>query len=499
MKSAYKKVVELMSTYSFGNIAQNALYILLVPLYTSVLTPKDYGILALMTLTVNLITRAVSSPIMGAFDRFYYHPSYKSQNGLLLFNIFSLLLIKIGLISFIYWSLASLLCRLLLSDPTLIPIIKIFTIVLLLTPISSFLLSFTRLIEKAKFYVVISVSQFLISTILILYGLFVLKIGIYAPIFGNIVGLGSSILLIMPVLLRRVTFRYNLSIIKEPLKYGYPLIMTGYSNLLIKYGDRYVLRIFDSLSTIGIYSFGYTISSIINLIIVEPLKQGLLPIVFQMEDSPEEQKHFLASTATHYYVIGIFISLGLSLFAREAIMLIARRPEFWSAWIIVPLISFSYVLHGLSNFVGWGLVMKNKAFIISRNLVISAGVNIGLNFIFIPIWGIMGAAITTVISYLVWNTLKIYYSAKFYDLHFQIKRIMHITIIGIGLYLVSLALTTGQGLLIGIIVKLIILGLYFPILFISRFFSQQEVNYMKQFMKGLRTKGLAVMYKSLFA
>ena len=88
----YKRIIKLFGTYSFGNVVQSALSILLVPLYTSILSPKDYGILALMTLTVSLITRAVSATINHAFIRFYHNPEYQSQNGLLLFNLFLMIL-----------------------------------------------------------------------------------------------------------------------------------------------------------------------------------------------------------------------------------------------------------------------------------------------------------------------------------------------------------------------------------------------------------------------
>ncbi len=487
MKAIYKRIGKLFSTYSIGNAAQKALFIVLIPLYTSVLSPADYGILALMTLTASLMTRTVSSPINHALRRFYYKPEYKSRNGLLLFNLFVLLGVKTCVLVLIYWAMTPALCQLLFSDQTLAPVVYLYSGVILLTPASNFLLQFLRLKEMARLYVLLSLGQLILSTGVILHGLFVLKIGIYAPILGTITGVGCITLFTLPVFVREAAFTLSLPLLKEPLKYAYPQLITGYSNLLIESGDRYVLRIFDSLSSVGLYSFGYQVALIIRVLIVTPLQYGLQPVLFQLEAKPQEQKRFLRSAATHYYLLGMFITLGLSLFSKETIMLLARKPGFWHAWVIVPVISFSYVQHGLKNFVEWGLIMKNKSYHIPGNLLFSAAINIGLNVVFIPLWGILGAAFATMISYIVWNGLTMYYSAKFYDLHFELAQLTHISAVGIGLYLLSLVVMAAvPNLFMNITIKLLLLLSYPVLFFLTGFFSELEKAFMRKLWIRLR-------------
>ena len=499
MKRAFKKTGRLFVTYSFGNLAQNILSIFLIPLYTSILTPKDYGILALMTLTVTLMIIAISAPLISALNRFYYHPNYEYRNGLLLFNLFLLIVIKAALLSIIFLIVSPLVCRVLFDGETLISLVKLYTFVLFLTPISNFLTSHLRLKEKARFFVAVSIFKLALSLVVILYGLLVLKIGIYAPVLGTIVGLGAEIVMSLRVLVCKSTLVPSLSILREPLRYGYALIISGYSNLAIQSGDRYVLRVFDSLGTIGVYSLGYTIASAINTLVVNPLKQSLLPVVLRQEKNSAEQKLFLKSAAVLYYFGGTLMALGLSLFAKEVIMLVARKPEFWYAWVIVPIISFSYIQHGLGLFLSWGLVMKNKSYQMSINLLISAAINIGLNFVFIPLWGIIGAAFATLISYIAWNGLKIYYSAKFYDLHFDLWRLGHITAVGLGLYLVSSAIVNTGSMPLDLGIKFLIL-LTYPLLFlITGFFKDNELDYMRQLWGSVRKIGIRETYARIRA
>ncbi len=121
------------------------------------------------------------------------------------------------------------------------------------------------------------------------------------------------------------------------------------------------------------------------------------------------------------------------------------------------------------------------------------------HFVFVPFWGILGAAYATLISYIVWNGLKIYYSAKFYDLYFDIKRLGHITIIGVGLYLMSIYVANISSIYINIAIKFIILLSYPIIFFITGFFTVKEKEYMRRFWITLRKEGVRETYARIRA
>jgi O-antigen/teichoic acid export membrane protein len=264
------------------------------------------------------------------------------------------------------------------------------------------------------------------------------------------------------------------------------MLLSGYSNILIEFGDRYLLNILASVSSVGLYSFGYKISRVINMLLVVPIKQSVSPIVYQKEKNPQEQKQLISSIATYFYLIGIFMALGLSLLAKEVIILLASRREFWSAWIIVPIITFSYVQLGLGSFLHWGMILKNKSQYVSGMVLVGALVNIGLNLIFIPRWGILGAAFATLISYVVLNGLYAYYSAKFYDLHFELGRLGYITLVGIGFYLGVLFLADVGSLPLNILIKVLILPIYPLFFLVTGFLTPQEKSYLRKlWRKGL--------------
>ena len=486
MNSSFKKIISLGSLYSLGSISQGALFVLLFPIYTSFLSPQDFGIIGLMSITVSLLTRFVSAPINSAFTRFYYAPEYKEKSGILLFNLFLWALLIITCCAVIFWQISEYLAGIILQDRNLAHLLKIYALILFLQPLSSLFLCLLRMLERAKYFVCTSISSLLISAGLTLYLLTVLKKGVLSLIVGNLFSLIVTVIMVLPVFIKRSTFKPSRSVLIPPLKYAYPLLLSEYSNLLIQSGDRYVLRIFNSVSMVGLYSFGYQIAGILQTALVTPLKQALQPIVLKQEEDPEAIRHFLRVGATYFYLIGCAACLLISLFSREILMIFARKEAFWAAWVIVPIITYSYVQHGLGNFVGWGMGLMKKSFHVSGIVLVAALVNIGLNFLFVPQWGMLGAAFATMLSYIVWNGLKAYYSAKFYDLRFEVGRLLHITGIGFGLYGVSLLVTNNGTIGTDVALKFLFFLGYPLILWGTGFFSEGEKEYLLKPVKGLK-------------
>ena len=473
-----KRTIQLGSIYSIGSISQGALFVLLFPIYTSFLSPQDFGIIGLMSITVSLLTRFVSSPLNSAFTRFYYAPEYREKSGILLFNLFLWALLIITCFAVIFWRISEYLAGILLQDRNLAHLLKIYALILFLQPFSSLFLCLLRMLERAKYFVFTSISSLLLSAGLTLYLLTVLKKGVLALIVGNLLSLIVTIIMVLPVFIKKSTFKLSRSTLIPPLKYAYPLLLSEYSNLLIQSGDRYVLRIFNSVSTVGLYSFGYQIAGILQTALVTPLKQALQPVVLKQEEDPEAIRHLLRMGATYFYLVGCAACLLISLFSREILMLFARKEVFWAAWVIVPTITYSYVQHGLGNFVGWGMGLMKKSFHVSGIVLVAALVNIGLNFLFVPQWGMLGAAFATMLSYIVWNFLKAYYSAKFYDLHFEVGRLLHITGIGFGLYGLSLLVANNRAIGTDVALKLLFFFGYPLILWGTGFFSEGEKEYL---------------------
>ncbi|MCQ9205009.1 MAG: oligosaccharide flippase family protein [Omnitrophica bacterium] len=488
--SKLKKFFHLAGLYSIGSVLERALFFIFIPIYTFYLGIYEYGIIALMGITVSLLAQPLSAPVISGFIRYYHSPEYKDKKGSLLFSSFILLCLQACGLAVVFYCLRNLISKLVLADVNLVNIVSLYSVILFLRPVSNFLLNFVRQEEKARMFIVLSWLKFVVSSLVSLVGLIYLNLGILALIYGVLLGLACDIIYVFPMFWRNSIHQFSVSVLREPLKYGYPRILDNFSNLLIQSGDRYVLKIFFPLSVVGLYGFAYHYAGVISIFLLAPLRYAIQPIALEQEATPEKQKEFLRRAAIYFSFISMAFCLFIALYSQEIIGLVVRKKEFMAGSGLIALIAFSYLQHGLGNFFGWGLIMSKRSFYLSLNVLISAIVNISLNFFFIPLWGVLGAALATVISYFVWNGLKLYHSAKFYDLHFDLKRLSFITGLGIILYLFSLVIANGETIVLNVITKFLLIMSYFGIFFITKFFTNEEKKYLKKLWLSVTKHGL---------
>ena len=486
MNKSFKKLISLSSLYSLGKFSELALSFVFIPIYTTFLSLEDYGVVGLMSITVGLVVKFVA-PINQALLRFYYAPEYRDRNGVLLFNLFLLLLLKAGGLALIFWRMSEYLTDTLLGNRNLVYIVQIYALILLFKPFSEFFRDLLRLLEKAKYAVFVSLLRLLLSAFLTLHLLINLKAGVLALVLGELFGAVFTTIAILPVFIKRATFRFSPTLLIPTLKYAYPLLLAGYSFFLVRFGDRYVLKIFHPVSTVGLYSFGDRFTSIIGTALITPLQQALQPVILKQEADPKAVKDLLSRGTTYFYLVGFGLGLLLSLFSREAFRILARKEEFWGGWVIVPILTFAHIQRGIGSFLRMGMVMAKKTFHMSATVLLVAVVNLGLNFLTVPRWGMLGAAFATMISNIVWNLLRAYYSAKFYNLYLDLRRLLHITVTGCGLYGLSLLIATGEFMALNALIKFMLVLSYPLTLFITGFFHESEKSYMLQLMRRARS------------
>ena len=489
METEFKRLISLTGTYSIGNILMRSSQFFLIPIYTYFLTTRDFGIIGLMGITSTLIATFVSCPVRG-FIRFYHAPEYKNKQKELTFNSLLFIIVPAILCAAALYFLSNKLSLLILDDAQLQHIVKIYAFILFGESIQNFLLALLRMQEKAKLYVLMNIVRFFVMFSVTLFLLSVKKIGVLALVWGIFAGEYIFLIALLPYLISNSKPKLNVSLVMPAIHYGYGLILTSFSNQIIQQVDRYVLRIFRALSQVGLYSFGYNFAGIIQLLLVLPLKTAIQPILFKMEENPQKLKKFASKVCTYYYIIAMFFCLGLSLLSKEIIHIMAQKEEFYGAWVIVPIVSYAYVHHGLGELLGWGLIIRKKVFLMSMTFIISAITNLAFNFLLIPRYGIFGAAVATLISYLVWNGLKAYYSAKLYNLHFELGRLAFITIVGVSLYVSAQFITNTDMLFFNILIKFLIIFSYPLLLFITGFFTQEEKSKMHMFIMNIRNHKL---------
>ncbi|MBN1797193.1 MAG: polysaccharide biosynthesis protein [Spirochaetales bacterium] len=486
MKKLYKSVIKKGSIYSLGSLLENALAFIFLPLYTVYLNAEEFGIVALITVTISIVLIIIEAPENAGIVRHYYDPLYETKRKVLVFNLIIISVLKTIIIMVILIIALRHISFLLLDSINYVDVLLIYSLSISFRVVNNFGMLFLRLQQRAKMYITFSIIKFAVNCGLVLILLIVYNLGIYALAWGTFIGAVAMTIPVLPTIFRNIEFKFNKTVTVPVLKYGYPLIVSSFSNFLIQLGDRYILKLFGTVQDVGIYSFGYKISRVMDIAFVTPAKQIIEPSIFKLEKNINKLKKFVYNTTTYLYMILFTFGLGLIYFSKEIIEIVAQKQEFYSSWVIVPFIVLSYIQHGIGLYLGKGIVMAKKPIYNSIFTLIAAIINIALNILFIPMWGIIGAALATLISYVVWNILKLIYSIKLYDMKFDLKRLGLITITGILFCAAGLVSNLLNVMVMTIVIKIVLI-IIFPVLIYS-ILTENEKQFFRDMLLRFKRK-----------
>jgi O-antigen/teichoic acid export membrane protein len=273
-----------------------------------------------------------------------------------------------------------------------------------------------------------------------------------------------------------IKFQFSLTRLKELLHFGLPLVPANLGIIIVNGSDRYFLKYFSNLQEVGLYALGYRIASVVVLAIgAFQLSWG--PFLFSIEKEKNAQDIYSRVLTYFLFTVGL-LTLGLSIFAKEIVMFLST-PDYYGAYRVVPIIALAYLLYGAYFAVSIGINLKNKTIYFPLVLGLAAVLNLILNYLFIPKYGMMGAAVATLISYF-FIALGIYWvSVKYYSINYEWLRIGKITFVWSGLYIAA-SVFKFKTLPETLFFKSLLAAAYPFLLFLTGFFTRGEIIKLKQ-------------------
>ncbi|GLI56919.1 LPS biosynthesis protein [Propionigenium maris DSM 9537] len=468
------KVLSSGLVYLAFSLGTQLLGLFYTPLLTNTLKVSDYGIYNLVLSLQGIISIVFTLCITSGFSRFYNDIKDKSKfkysilNFLFLIGIFSTLLI----INF-----SNILSKILLAETangdnyiiilSLASMITGFISVYEAEYIMEFkslkasIINFLRIFIRLLFisYIVYSYQE--LSVFLILKVQLVIEVMIFMTLFLKDI--------------KGYKLQIDIEEIKKPVTFGLGLVLGQVSTWILTLIDRRFLVEYSDFSDVGIYSLAYTIGMLINPVLLIPFKKIFTPFKFKVYDQ-RGGKEKVIEFFNFYIFSGIFCVLGLSLYSKILVTILGTK-EYLEAVKVVPFVSFSYFLWGLNEFFGLGLNIKNKSLLNSLLAGLAAILNIILNLILIPLIGIYGAAIATLISYGLTNILYYKCGKKYYHVNFELSYLIKYFCIYIFLY--GLYSILNLNLLTEFIINILFVLSYFLICFKLRLISIDKLKRMR--------------------
>lgn len=461
--------------YGVTGVASTLASVFLVPFYTRVLTPADYGISALLGTLFSIIVVVANLGMATAIFRFYFRAK-KESKGDLAGTAFISQTIFPFVVAAITFVLSDFISRTLFGSEGSSFLIKLSAAGLFFNAGVMVPLAILRAEGKPANYVSVNVIK-LVSTIgLSILLVVVLRWGLLGVFWANLGGAALGYLAGLIYALSRIKFVFSTYWITEMLRFGLPLVPAGLAMWVLNSSDRYFLNHFATTADVGIYNVGYRVGSLVTLV-TGALQLAAPRFIFSIyHEKPGDAKYYFKKINTYFYLINFTFALLISVFAKEAIQILTG-PDFHSAHIVVPLVAFSYVAYGLYQNFGTGVSVVNKTYLSALAVLIGGVVNLNLNYLFISRFGMMGAALATFLSFCLLAFVELYFSQRVYRIYFEFGRLFKISVIG-GL-IAYLSTVINFGLFWSIVIKFSLV-ISFPIfLYLFRFLDERELRKIK--------------------
>ena len=384
--------------YGIGAILQRFIGIFLLPFYTRELQPADYGAMALISLVGVAMSGLLSLGTGNSMGLLYFKEDNPAKRPVILWTNFALLLAN-GLFWYVLIFLfAPQLSWLIFQSIEYTTFIQLAFVGTVLGNLSEIWLSYLRMEEKAKSYVLLTLSVALLTIALSVGLVLWLQLGLYGLILAMVLGQVVSLFAVLVFIARKLPFQLDLAKVWPLVRIGFPSIFGIFAFLLIDYADRQMIERLLDLSALGLYTIGYSFGMVIT-IAVGAFSSAWPPFFMSYINKREEAKVVFGKVLT-YYVLAFGVLTVVFFGFAKAVVILLTAPAFREAWTVIGLVAASYVLKGCYLIMLPGLSFAEK--LSKQSLIewIAAIINLVANLWLIPIYGIRGAALATLISYL---------------------------------------------------------------------------------------------------
>ncbi len=467
--------------YSLGSFSVKIVGFLLLPLYTSTLTPSQYGILAILETTTNLLSPLLLLNAQASIIRFYSEFKHDPKKlGSLLFTVLTFVTITGLLANIILQPLAPFFSQLLFNTKKLTLYFNLLFLNIALQNISVVFKDYFNATEQSKKYSLFNLFRSI--TLLILTVTFVAAFhwGIAGILFAQTLSFIAVIIVYGKQYLKKIYPHFDVKLLKKLLAYSAPLAFSLISSIVLSFGDRYILKFLMDNAAVGIYALASKLANVIDFIILIGFQLAYNPYAFRSFEKANFK--LFHSKMTTYLTLGMLtLALAIALFAKGIIFIFSpENKNYWIAANYAPFLAFLRPLFGLRYMFSISLHIKKRTSYIPFIVIASASLNIILNLILIPRFKIYGAIISSSIALLIMAAAFYFFGQKHFKIKYEFNRIIIAYVIALSLFIASKYLLVNK-FIIDFIIKTLLFILYPLLLFALKFFTPNEIESLKGF------------------
>ena len=466
--------------YTLPTVLSRGISIFLLPIYTSIASPEEIGALDMFLLFGNIVALTVALEISQAIARYIPELSdvkariAHSSSGLF-FTVFMYLLFFI--LSFIFSEELN-------QFVTGITKYKyLFQLALIYIALNGFYYYFQNLLrfEGNSFgYSILSVSYASLNLISAYILGVVYNYGVEGILFSMIISVLLCSIFGFFLLMKSFKMVIDITVLKKLLKFSITLVPASILVFVSLYVDRYMISQFLDLENVGQYGVAFRLASAASLVLIG-FQMAITPLVYKHYNEPNTTRD-LAIIFKYFVIFSVIFFLVYSLIAEELLILLTT-PDFYLVANVIPILVLSLLFSNMYVFMP-GISIRKKTYLIFFISIFSSVVNVVLNYFFIPIYGISGAAYSTAFGYFLSFLIFVHLSQKLYYVPHKWTGLLFIFAVALALvyfyYNALIEVVYFQTVLVRLLIFFILIGFIFKL----RLISPNEISIIRNTIKN---------------
>lgn len=401
MKSGASGLNQLLgnsAVYAISNLLQRGLTFILLPLYTFYLTKGEFGAMDQLYQTIMVLALVASLGLPQGMVRGIYLDKgddfgrEKMLGALVAFLLPVIMLTGAGLWLFSVPIAAALFRN--EGDPAWIRLAAVFFVAL---SVQQLPMQYLRTMQQARRYAIASLAVFGLIASTNVYFITVLHWGLRGMLVGNIIGFGATGIFLSIGFLRRVRPNLEFSRLTPLFAFGLPMLPALLARKILEISDRYILPYYHGMDELGIYVMGAKIANILDVLVLVPFLYAWQPFFYSHAENRKAPALF-ARVTLYFFMLLCLIFLLIEV-SRDWILRHLGSGKFSASAPVIMILVLPVVFNGIQYCISPGIHLKKKLVQELKIMAGAAAANTILNFLLIPPFKGLGAAIATAAAY----------------------------------------------------------------------------------------------------
>jgi O-antigen/teichoic acid export membrane protein len=380
------------SLYLAGNVAFKIVGFLMIPFYARFLSAEEYGVLNLLELATTIVAMAFGLQSVGQSLTRIYHDQTTDEGRN---RAVSTAVIGTACVAAVVALLACVFAGP-LGDAVSLPgqsgLLRLAFMAMFSASLAELILVYQRMRNRARFFLAYSMGSLVLTLSLNIALIGGLHLGVRGFVLSKLVVTGGGCVFLLARVLREVGTHWHPALARALARFAGPLVVSGGATLAIHFSDRLFLA-HVSRAEVGVYSLAYNFAFLLSVLIGDSFSKSWNVSFYGLASGPGWQTCFAGVGRWLMFVLGAS-ALAISLFGRDMLTLMVP-PSYYPPLFLLPVLVFGYFLREVGDFFNSMLLIGIGSGLVGRIAIGGAALNLALNAVLIPVYGIWGAAWAT--------------------------------------------------------------------------------------------------------